>query len=319
MFTRRLLFLLFFLLGHCYLFATSPSHDLVLTEAAWQSPNIIRVPFTLTGTLITVRARVDTIEGNFFFDTGARQLLLNRRYFPHQVRMPRTGSGGTTGAVQVLGTEKIDTFQLDNLLTTTISAEVIDFTHLEFSKKMALVGLIGSEVFKDYEILFDYAAQLLVFVRTNAKGERFESLPRWEYQPTDSFPISCTEHVAVIRLKFGPKTTKKFALDSGAEQNMLNIHASRGFLKDNFEIRRRVKLRGVGQKSIEVVSGMLLHSSLDTMQFKPMATLLTSLAEINAAYQTEVDGILGYEFLSQRPVSINYKKRRITFYASAKP
>ncbi len=310
--------LIFLLLGPLSLSA-EPIHNLVLTEASWQSPNIIRVPFTLTGTLITVRARVDTIEGNFFFDTGAKQLLLNYRYFPRQLRASSIRNGGITGAVQVLGTEKIDTFQLDNLLSVKVSADVIDFTHLELSKKIDLVGLIGCEVYKDYEVLFDYEARLLVFVRTDAKGERFENLPTWEYQPVDSFPISCTGHVAIVRLKFGSKTIKRFALDSGAEQNLLDMHSGKGFLKENFEIRRRVKLRAVGQQSVEVLSGMLQNASLDTFQFKPMATLLTTLDEINAAYQTDVDGVLGYEFFSQRAVSINYKKRRMTFYTSAKP
>lgn len=319
MLTRHYTFhiLLLFLLSPLFLFADS--HNLTLTEASWQSPNIIRVPFTLTGTLITVRARVDTIEGNFFFDTGAKQLLLNYRYFPKQLRASSIKNGGITGAVQVLGNEKIDTFQLDNLLSVNVSADVIDLTHLEVSKKIDLVGLIGCEVYKDYEVLFDYEARLLVFVRIDAKGERFENLPNWEYQPTDSFPIVCTGHMAVIRLKFSPKTIKRFALDSGAEQNLLNIHAGKGFLKENFEIRRRVKLRAVGQQSVEVMSGVLKNASLDTIQFKPMATLLTTLDEINAAYQTDVDGVLGYEFFSQRAVSINYKKRRMTFYTSAKP
>jgi hypothetical protein len=91
------------------------------------------------------------------------------------------------------------------------------------------------------------------------------------------------------------------------------------FLKENFEVRKRVKLRGTGNQSIEVVSGVLNNARLDTFQFKPMATLLLNLSEINAAYQTNVDGMLGYEFLSQRPMSINYRKRRITFYVKQRP
>ena len=144
---------------------------------------------------------VDSVEGNFFFDTGAPQLLLNSR--PGQA--PTIRNGGVTGAVQVLGMAKIDTFQLDNLLKTKASADIIDLTHLELAKKIDLVGLIGYAVFKEYEILFDYAAGLLIFIRTTAKGERFENLPRWEYQPGDSFPLSCAGHVAVVRLQFGTK------------------------------------------------------------------------------------------------------------------
>ena len=173
---------------------------------------------------------VDSVEGNFFFDTGAPQLLLNSRHFSRPGQAPAIRNGGVTGAVQVLGTAKIDTFQLDNLLKIKASADIIDLTHLELAKKIDLVGLIGYAVFKEYEILFDYAAGLLIFIRTTAKGARFENLPRWEYQPGNSFPLSCAGHVAVVRLQFGTKTTQRFAIDSGAEQNMLNIFAGKAFL-----------------------------------------------------------------------------------------
>lgn len=38
--------------------AENPDWTFTLTEAEWSSDDIIRVPFTLTGTLITVRALV---------------------------------------------------------------------------------------------------------------------------------------------------------------------------------------------------------------------------------------------------------------------
>jgi hypothetical protein len=65
-----------------------------------------------------------------------------------------------------------------------------------------------------------------------------------------------------------------------------------------------------------VLGGVLRHARIDTLALGPMATLLTNLNEINALCKARLDGILGYEFLSQRPVSINYRKRRLTFYTS---
>jgi hypothetical protein len=297
-----------------------PHWDLTLIESEWLGPNIIRIPFTLTGTLITVRGRVDTLEGNFFFDTGASGLLLNHRYFGRQAGMATADAGGgVTGKVRVLGSARVDTFRLDNMMATDVTAEVIDFTHIENAKKIDLVGLIGYKVFEDFEILFDYASSLLVLIRTDKNGNPLEPLPQWEYKPLGGEKIEISGHIALVWLKFGAKQEKKFALDSGAEQNLLSNTAGGRFLKDNFEIRKRVKLRGTGNQSIEVVSGILQNARLDTFQFKPMATLLTNLSEINAAYETEVDGMLGYEFLSQRPVSINYRKSRITFYVKQRP
>ncbi len=300
--------------------AENPDWTFTLTEAEWSADDIIRVPFTLTGTLITVRARVDTTEGNFFFDTGASGLLLNNRYFTGVSRSASTSkAGGVTGRVRVLGAIRVDTFGLDNLVAADISAEVLDLSHLENAKKVDLMGIIGFEVFSDYEVLFDYPSFRLVLIRIDKKGEPFTPLPNWEYQQRANFPLDVTGHVAVLRLRFPGASALRFALDSGAEQNLLSNQAGDRFLKNNFVIGKRIKLRGAGQRSLEVLSGTLHNVRLDSLTFRPMATILTSLSEINSTYQTEVDGILGYEFLSQYPVSVNYKKRRLTFYRSVRP
>lgn len=312
-------FLAFFLFAGCLSVRANPCRDLIFTESEWMGPNIIRIPFTLTGTLITVRAQVDSVEGNFFFDTGASGLLLNYRYFGNPRRTVTDEGGGVTGKVRVLGAVRADTFRLDNLLATDITAELIDFAHIENAKKTDLVGLIGHAVFRDFEVLFDYEASLLVLIRIDKNGNQMEPLPRWEYKPLGDAPVITSGHIAMVWLKFGSKQEKKFGLDSGAEQNLLSNAAGKRFLKENFEIRRRVKLRGAGHQSIEVLSGLLQNASLDTFTFKPMATLLTNLSQINDTYQTDVDGILGYEFLSQRPVSINHRKKRITFYVKERP
>lgn len=297
-----------------------PALDLTLTESEWLTPNIIRIPFTLTGTLITVRARVDTLEGNFFFDTGSSGLLLNYRHWnPQYTTTASLQGGGVTGQVRVAGATRIDTFLLDNMLVTSVPGEWIDLSHIENSKKIDLVGIIGYRVFEGYEVLFDYGASRLVLIRTDAKGNPLEELPNWEYQLLNNFPLLVVGHAAVLTLQFGNKSRKMFVLDSGAEQNLLSFYSGKRFLKCNFEIRKRVRLNGVGQASVEVLSGVLQNARIDTFQLQPMATLLTNLNEINTIYQTNVDGVLGYEFLSQRPVSINYKKRRLRFYSRSRP
>jgi hypothetical protein len=296
-----------------------PQWNLTLTTSEWVAPNIIRIPFTLTGTLITVRARLDTLEGNFFFDTGASGLLLNHRYMSKQTGSASVSGGGVTGKVRVLGASKIDTFLLDNMQVVDVPAEWIDMSHIERSKKIGLIGIIGYRVFEGFEVLFDYEASRLVLIRTNAKGNPIEALPNWEYQLLDSLSVVTAGHVAIIRLEFGHHSKKSFALDSGAEQNLLSATAGKRFLKEHFDIRKRVKLNGAGKESIEVLSGQLLHAHIDSFHLKPMNTLLINMSEINETYQTQVDGVLGYEFLSQRPVSINYKKRRVRFYSKSRP
>ncbi len=281
-------------------------------------PNIIRVPFTLSGGLITIQARVDTLEGNFFFDTGASKLLLNQRYFGKK-RGAANESRGVTGKVAVSGTVTVDTLQFDNFIKTKVQADLIDFGHIEKSKKMAVIGLIGASVFEDYEILFDYEASLLVMIKTDKLGTPVEPLPTWEYTQQGSVPLKISEHVAMLYLAFGPKSWCMMGLDSGAEQNLLSSGTRGKFLKAHFDIRRRVNLKGAGGESVEVLSGMLKNARLDTVQFRPMATILTKMSLINEAYAAEMDGVMGYEFLSQRPMSINVRRRQLTFYVRVSP
>lgn len=299
--------------------AATPALPLVLTEAEYLSPNIIRIPFRLTGTLITVRARVDTLEGNFFFDTGASTLLLNKNYFGNPRTRILEGGGGVTGRVQVLGTVRIDSVKLENMIVADVMADILDLNHIETSKKVDLLGIIGYRVFEGYEVLFDYEASVLLLVRTAADGTPVEPVPAWEYKPLDTYPIRTKGHVAMLRLEFGSKKSKWFALDSGAEQNLLSNLLGGRFLNENFELLKRVKLHGMGQESLEVLKGLLKNAHLGERNFQPMATLLTNLREINAAYGTTVDGILGYEFFSQQALSINYRLKTLTFYTGVRP
>ncbi len=281
-------------------------------------PNIIRVPFTLTGGLITIQARVDTLEGNFFFDTGASKLLLNRRYFGKK-NADADPARGVTGNVVVSGTVNVDTLRFDQFMRTQVKADLIDFSHIEKSKKMAVIGLIGASVFEHYEILFDYEASLLVMIKMDNAGKPVEALPTWEYAQQERVPLKISEHIAMLYLEFSPKGGCWMGLDSGAEQNLLSTSMSGKFLKANFEIRRRVKLKGAGGESVEVLSGMLQNARLDTVLFQPMATILTKMSAINEAYAAQLDGVLGYEFLSQRPMSINLRRRQLTFYTKISP
>jgi hypothetical protein len=288
---------------------------IVFTEAVWTSPNILRIPFEFSGNLITITAKADTVTGNFLFDTGSSALLLNGRLFKPGLKS-QTISGGVSGTVEILGATRIDTFLLDNLLILKTKADVVDLRHLERAKQRPICGIIGYEIFADFEVLFDYAEQTLVLVRTDANGNRLEAIPTWEYLPTDSLQIKVKQHVALVPVQFGD-TQKWFGLDSGAEQNMVSVSIGNKFLKKNFLVTRRVNLKGVDQTNLEVFAGVLSNAKIDSLDFAPMQSLLTNMEQINLVYRTNLDGILGYQFMVQRIMSVNYRKKLLTFYKPA--
>lgn len=73
-------------------------------------------------------------------------------------------------------------------------------------------------------------------------------------------------------------------------------------------------LVGASGKKIEVMAGKLYRVKLsDRIYFAPMTTLLTNLNQMNEAFGTSLDGILGYEFFRQQRTIINYKKEKLYF------
>ena len=51
----------------------------------------------------------------------------------------------------------------------------------------------------------------------------------------------------------------------------------------------------------------------DSIYFGPMKTVLTNLRQMNSAFGTNLDGILGFEFFAQQRTIINYKKQKLYF------
>ncbi|MEL7119534.1 MAG: hypothetical protein AAFO07_08840, partial [Bacteroidota bacterium] len=104
------------------------------------SPNTIRIPFRWIGRLVAVQARIDTVEGTFFFDTGAERLLLNERYFERDFKSQDVVSYGATGTVQGRGAKRIDTLRWDNLIFPQLMASILNLSHLESKRNTRVVG-----------------------------------------------------------------------------------------------------------------------------------------------------------------------------------
>lgn len=59
---------------------------------------------------------------------------------------------------------------------------------------------------------------------------------------------------------------------------------------------------------MEVFGGELDELTIGTYTFVNSQTILTGLAGLQSVYSTELDGILGYNFLAEGRVVINYRK-----------
>ncbi len=288
-----------------------PIQSFHFTEREQLSPNTFRVPFKNAGRLIIVQAMIDGQSGNFIFDTGAPDLILNSNHFKGSALLTSNKRGGVTGGIDEVYNGQIDTFRLESYLIVDKLVEVFNMTHIEEKKKTKILGLLGAKVYEDFEIMIDYAKKQLTFSRTNKNGLKIDG-NIYQERPEDSLKIQVRNHILIVRAKVGKKKLM-LGLDSGAEFNLLHHKVNRKVL-DHFEIRKRANLSGTGNRKVEVLAGLLKDLECGQLKCKPMRTLLMSMNQINKTSSVQLDGVLGFEFLFPLRVAINYKRKQVYLY-----
>lgn len=289
--------------------------NLSFPQAAIADVNTIYIPFTLVGQLIMVEAKVDTVTGFFMLDTGSEMLVLNKQYFEAGENGRAIAAVGNTGMVNAVIEKRVDSLQLDQLVLREIRAHLVDLHHIELKKNTRLIGILGQDVYRDFEVFIDFQSKVIALTRVDKKGIRIDTLAPYEI-PYDSMDFELRHHLIIVDTKVNA-VRLKMILDSGAELNLIDRQVNRRVM-DKFTIIKRVNLLGVGQREVEVLAGVMNEVYCGNQYSEKMNTLLTSLDEINQSFDVNVQGVLGYEFLKKRRILINYQKRKLYFFSQVR-
>ena len=269
-----------------------------------------RIPFKLVDRLIVIEGKIKGESGNFIIDTGSETMILNKVHFktyPFQKATKTTS--GILKNVDKLFEKKIEKLSLKELTMKDKQSDIIDLSHIEKSKKIKLLGIIGFNILKDYEVFIDLYLNQITLTKIDSDGNTLSDKIYLE-KISDTLDFQLKNHTIVINSYIG-KEEVTLALDSGAEFNQIHKGISKKALK-HFYPQKRIKLIGASKKEIEVVYGNLFRVRLsDKTYFGPMKTMLTNLHNMNKAFGTDLDGVLGHDFFSQRRVVINYKKEKL--------
>lgn len=290
--------------------------NLAFPEAVQTDQYTIRIPFRMAGYLPVVNAKIDSTEGTFIFDTGAERLLLNKRYFQPDGSLPGHVQKGVTGGDEDILIKKVDTLVWENLYLHGLRANVLDLSHIETKRNLRLVGIIGYDVFKDYEVMVDYFSQLLTLTKLDENGNRLDK-KAFPDQPFDSLDFQLGRHGIVVKGIVAGETLN-LNIDTGAEINLLDRNVPKKVLK-HFKVLKRVTLLGAGQQEVEVLAGTLINLKCGQQPTGIMKTLLTNTDDLSDIFGMHIDGVLGYEFLRPRRTLINYTRRKLYFFKPVNP
>ncbi|WP_299107829.1 pepsin/retropepsin-like aspartic protease family protein [uncultured Winogradskyella sp.] len=295
------------------LYATDYKPPIVFSKAEFVNTSTTRIPFKVIDQLIVVEVELLDKEGNFIIDTGSETLILNSVHYKAS-RSYRSNTKQRSGVhieIEDVVEKHLQKLSLEDFRLENLNADVIDLSHIEKIKKIEVLGIIGFSVLKDFEIFIDMHLNQITLTKTDKNGER---LSQKVYAETihDSIDFKLKKHTIIIDAQIENKQVK-FGLDTGAEYNQLNKNIDSEIL-DYFYPSKELKLTGASGKKLKVMAGKLYRVRLnDSIYFGPMKTVLTNLRQMNSAFGTNLDGILGFEFFAQQRTIINYKKQKLYF------
>ncbi len=268
--------------------------------------NNIVIPLKRAGNLILIDGKVDGQSGTFILDTGAPGLVLNSTYF-RETQPAQGGLGqGITGARMERHTKHVDNFSFADLVFEDIKADVLNLGHLENTRKIKILGLIGTAFIRDYEVVIDINQQSLRMYRVNRKGEYFAPCPE-KTKFTIHHDIKFINDVIITKIPVGGKNVN-FCIDTGAEHNVLDFNNHKKVMK-TISITSRRKLKGANSKTIEVLYGVMNEFSIAGQRFPLMQVVLLDLSSMRSGYDVFIKGMLGYDFFKQGIVRINTRKQ----------
>ena len=152
------------------------------------------MPIANKGRLLLLRATVDGITGDFILDTGANGLVLNDQYFKAQYPLRHQVALGMYGVVNGAGLVNVDSFNLDALSIRNINAQTINLRPIEDQKKHKILGLIGYQILKDFEIHFNYRGKYIIMSQLDREGCLLDPIPATT-DKIDSTVFEMSEHL----------------------------------------------------------------------------------------------------------------------------
>lgn len=283
-----------------------PGLLLTISHLTAQDIEFAILPLNRVGNLIHIQASAGQQEGAFLIDTGYRGVLLNGKYFKGTpCDLVLQGSNGLGGRLSIT---EVD-LKLGLILVQGHKAHIGDLNRLEKSIGIPLLGILGSTIFEDFELMIDYLNNDLVLIRLDEFGEKMVLLPGVS-PPTDTLSFGFKGHLPVIEVQIGDQDMQ-LGIDSGAASNLFRSN-SWSDLEPFLWGHHEPYLSGLGNMRRKTKAGMISDMQLEGIPFRSMRTLFSNIGHINRdLVGPNVDGILGYEFLKQYRMSFNYRKQKL--------
>ncbi|MBN2746787.1 MAG: aspartyl protease family protein [Bacteroidales bacterium] len=272
-------------------------------------PNsMVVIPLKRAGNLLLIEATIDSISGNFILDTGAGGLVLNSTYFRDGKPVFDAAGVGVNQSNIERKKKVVDSIKFNTLVFKKLNADVINLGHIENSKGIKILGLLGSSFFKDFEMILDIRNSSLTLCPVDRKGNLLV-----EFRDTNHYEIEqkidLINNVIITHIPIGGKKVC-FCIDTGAENCLIDNQAP-DELMQLLQIKGRKTLTGSGNKKVEVFFASLNELKIGEQSMDSMNVIITNLSTMSSGYGINIGGMLGFDFLNQGIIKININRKTL--------
>jgi len=272
-------------------------------------PAYAEVDFELKEGIILVPVDINGEKHRFILDSGAPTLVINSAQ--HDSTSLVVGMGqGVGGSLGNIGTLRIGKLDWAGGNYRNFDALSMDLSHLEQEVGESFGGLLSKAELEPFETLIDYQTKKIRFYQLRDNGKPLE--PKRLPKPSVTLKFDLQSHIAVFKAKIGKKTYR-LGLDTGAQTNLLDDDLYKVFELQLQDVQTDT-LRGADLNIRPVTTGVLPLTQCGKLHFTNMRYVFSDISDLNNIYGLKIAGLLGYPFLSQRVLSINYRKRTLSFY-----
>lgn len=279
------------------------------TDFETPAQEIITVPMEIRDNVIVVTAKLNGIERKFIFDSGATSLYLNSQYFSKDtVNTISSGSKGVNSSISKQDIVHIDSFDFYGIKTQDKDFVMSDLSHL--LKDEEIYGLIGYQVIKDYDWLFDYANKTLTLIKPDKTADYISKMQYATYE----IPLqmtSETSHIPFVKGKIGTEEVS-LGIDCGAAANLLDV-ALFDKLKNNLTDITTAELTGASKQKADVRKASIKSLAIGEKLFENVPTVFNDMSHLNASWENKIDGLIGYEILSRQKVILCIRNKKMLF------
>ncbi|MDR3326698.1 MAG: aspartyl protease family protein [Prevotellaceae bacterium] len=270
---------------------------------------IITIPIKLVKNLITAEAKVNGIPRTFIVDNGAPCLILNSKYTNMDTSDKTEQAQGVNSSVSYTKMVPVEEFDFHGIKIKGKEVISMDISNLEKQCGIEIYGLIGYDVYNTYDMLFDYANNTLTLINPDVSKEYMEN--NFKNSKTHEIPIEIKAHIAILKGTVGQQELN-LGFDCGANGNLLSADLFNTFEKQLTKVRK-TDLSGAGESKTDVKAGKIKNLIIGNKKFQKILTVFNDMSHLNAGYNLQLDGLIGYEILSKQKTLLSYQNKKIVF------